>query len=145
LELISLEDSFPLREKLTRETSYIDKALAEFAKNKSKKDYVVFLEVVLVLASRNSKWLRGFTALGERLIKELNEAVATRFGARWEERREAESNEKNEVVLLSRILLEFVRQNPEDLKALFALVNVFKLRSTLDLHFVRKYLKYDLY
>lgn len=112
MELISLEDSFPLREKLTRETSYIDKALAEFAKNKTKKDYVVFLEVVLVLASRNSKWLRGFTALGERLIKELNDAVAARFGARWEDRREVESNEKNEVVLLSRILLEFVKQNP---------------------------------
>lgn len=38
-----------------------------------------------------------------------------------------------------------MRQNSEDLKALFSLVNVFKLRSTLDLHFIRKYLKYDLY
>lgn len=69
LELISLEDSFPLREKLTRETSYIDKALAEFAKNKSRKDYVVFLEVVLVLARKNNKWLRGFTTLGDKLTK----------------------------------------------------------------------------
>lgn len=68
---------------MTRETSYIDKALAEFAKNKSKKDYVVFLEVVLVLASKNSKWLRGFTALGDRLIKELTDAVQVRFSSRW--------------------------------------------------------------
>ena len=50
--------------------------------------------------------------MGDRLIKELNEAVAARFGARWDDRREVESNEKNEVVLLSRILLEFVKQNP---------------------------------
>ena len=38
-----------------------------------------------------------------------------------------------------------MEQNTEDLKALFSLVNVFKLRATLDLHFIRKYLKYDLY
>jgi hypothetical protein len=49
------------------------------------------------------------------------------------------------VIILSKILLEYVRQNTEDLKALFALVNVFKLHATLDLHFIRKYLKYDLY
>lgn len=79
---------------MTRETSYIDKALAEFAKNKSKKDYVVFLEVVLVLAKKNNKWLRGFTALGDRLMKELNDAVQTRYTPplRPEERREIENN-----------------------------------------------------
>jgi hypothetical protein len=38
-----------------------------------------------------------------------------------------------------------MRQNSDDLRALFSLVTVFKLRSTLDLHFIRKYLKYDLY
>lgn len=105
----------------------------------------MFLEVVLVLARKNNKWLRGFTSLGDRLMKELNEAVQARYQPRFEDKREIESNEKNEVVLLSKILLEFIKQNPEDLKALFSLVNVFKLRSTLDLHFIRKYLKYDLY
>jgi hypothetical protein len=49
---------------------------------------VVFLEVVLVLASKNNKWLRGFTVLGDRLIKELNEAVQTRYNSRWDDRRE---------------------------------------------------------
>jgi hypothetical protein len=122
----------------------MDKALAELAKTK-KKDYTLFLEIVLVLAKRNNRWLKGFTALAERLMKELNDAVQTRYSARPEDRRDFELNEKNEVIILSKILLEYVRQNTEDLKALFALVNVFKLHATLDLHFIRKYLKYDLY
>jgi hypothetical protein len=42
-------------------------------------------------------------------------------------------------------LLEYIKQNIDELKALFSLVGVFKLRGTLDLHFVRKFLKYDLY
>ena len=54
-------------------------------------------------------------------------------------------NEKNEVILLSKILLEYIRQNIDELKALFSLVGVFKLRGTLDLHFIRKFLKYELY
>ncbi len=75
-----------MREKLTRETSYIDKALAEFSKNK-KKDYVIFLEVILVLASKNNRWLKGFNTLGERLIKELNDAVQYKYSVRPEEKR----------------------------------------------------------
>lgn len=51
---------------------------------------------MLVLASKNSKWLRGFTTLGDRLIKELNDAVHSRYNARWDDRRddrkELESN-----------------------------------------------------
>ena len=43
------------------------------------------------------------------------------------------------------MLLEYIKQNIDDLKALFSLVGVFKLRGTLDLHFIRKFLKYDLY
>jgi hypothetical protein len=65
----------------------MDKALAELAKTK-KKDYTLFLEIVLVLAKRNNRWLKGFTALAERLMKELNDAVQTRYSARPEDRRE---------------------------------------------------------
>lgn len=99
----------------------------------------------MVLAKSNNRWLKNFTSLGERVMKELNDAVNTRYMAKIEDKREPELNEKNEVIILSKILLEYIKQNTEDLKALFSLVNVFKLRSTLDLHFIRKYLKYDLY
>lgn len=99
----------------------------------------------MVLAKSNNRWLKNFTSLGERVMKELNDAVNTRYIAKIEDKREPELNEKNEVIILSKILLEYIKQNTEDLKALFSLVNVFKLRSTLDLHFIRKYLKYDLY
>lgn len=54
-------------------------------------------------------------------------------------------NEKNEVILLAKVLLEYIKQNIDDLKALFSVVGVFKLRGTLDLHFIRRFLKYDLY
>ena len=49
------------------------------------------------------------------------------------------------MVILAKILLEYIKQNQEDLKALFALVGVFKLRGTYDFHFVKTYLRYDLY
>jgi len=61
--------------------------LAEFSKNKAKKDYIIFLEVILVLAKSNNKWLKNLTSLGERIMKELNEAVQTRYLARPEDRR----------------------------------------------------------
>jgi hypothetical protein len=38
-----MDDSYPLREKMTRDTSYIDKAFVEFSKNNNKKDYLIFL------------------------------------------------------------------------------------------------------
>mgnify|MGYP000327250703 CR=1 FL=1 len=87
MEIISLEDSFPLREKLTRETSYIDKALVELAKNKSKKEYVIFLEIIYVLAKKNSRWMKGFTSFGDKITKELNEAVHAKSNASPSEKR----------------------------------------------------------
>lgn len=49
------------------------------------------------------------------------------------------------MVLLCKILLEYCKQNTEDTRALFNLVSLFKVRSTIDLHFLRRYLKYHLY
>lgn len=48
----------------------------------------MFLEIVYVLAKRNNKWLRGFSMLGERLIKELNEAVQSKYNAKFDEKKE---------------------------------------------------------
>ena len=56
-----------------------------------------------------------------------------------------EMNEKNEVIMLSKILLEYIKQNIDELKPMFSLVGVFKLRGTLNLHFIRMFFKYDLY
>lgn len=53
---------------------------------------MIFLEVILVLASKNNRWLKGFNTLGERLIKELNDAVQLKYTARPEEKRETENN-----------------------------------------------------
>jgi len=64
----------------------MDKALAEMSKSK-KKDYILFLEIILVLAKRNNRWLKGFTTLGERIMKELNDAVQSRYTAKPEDRR----------------------------------------------------------
>jgi len=52
-----------------------------------KKDYILFLEIILVLAKRNNRWLKGFTTLGERIMKELNDAVQSRYTAKPEDRR----------------------------------------------------------
>jgi hypothetical protein len=103
------------------------------------------LEIVYVLAKKNNRWLKGFITFGDRIMKELNEAVHVRYVPRTDEKREFELNEKNEVILLSKILLEYIKQNIDELKAIFSLVGVFKLRGTLDLHFIRRFLKYDLY
>jgi hypothetical protein len=65
---------------------------------------------------------------------------------RFEDRRESEKewNDRNELVLLCKILLEYCKQNSDDIKALFSLVELFKVRSTIDLHFLRRYLKQHL-
>ena len=42
-------------------------------------------------------------------------------------------------------MLEYCKINPDDIKILFNLVVLFKIRSNFDLHFLRRYLKYDLY
>lgn len=64
---------------------------------------------------------------------------------RFEEREVQEIGEKNEIVLLSKILLEYIKQNKDEIEYLFGLVNLFKLRVTFDLHFIKIYLKYELY
>lgn len=42
---------------------------------------MVFLEIIYVLAKKNSRWLKGFTTFGDKIMKELNEAVNTRYMA----------------------------------------------------------------
>lgn len=46
LEIIKMDDSYPFREKMTRDTAYIDKVFTEFCKNTNKKDYLTFLEII---------------------------------------------------------------------------------------------------
>jgi len=61
-----LDESFPLREKLTRETGYIEKSLNEFAKTK-KRDYYIFLDIIYSLAQKSNRWLKGNVSLAERI------------------------------------------------------------------------------
>lgn len=58
-----MDDSYPLREKMTREPSYIEKTFLDYVKSPNKKDYLTFLEIVYVLASRNNKWMKGLSSL----------------------------------------------------------------------------------
>ena len=46
---------------------------------------------------------------------------------------------------MAKILLEYIKQNREDLDCLFGLANLFRLRATFDLHFLHVYFKYELY
>lgn len=86
------------------------------------------------------------TSLADRIGQEINVMVEYK-NKKFEDRRENEKewNERNELILLCKILLEYCKQNTEDTKALFSLVSLFKVRSTMDLHFLRRYLKYHLY
>lgn len=56
-----MDDSYPLREKMTRDTGYIDRAFSEFSKSANKKDYLTFLEIINELATRNNNWLKNMT------------------------------------------------------------------------------------
>ena len=47
--------------------------------------------------------------------------------------------------MLARILLEYIKQNRDDLECLFGLANLFRLRTTFDFHFLHVYFKYELY
>ena len=95
LEIIQLDDSFPLREKLTRETNYIEKTFVDYlAKTGQKSDYLNFLHIVLILAERNNKWMRGQGTLAEKLLAQLNVAIQNRM-KKYEEREVQEIGEKN--------------------------------------------------
>ena len=123
-----MDDSYPLREKMTREPSYIEKTFVEFSKNNSRKDYLTFLEIIQVLASRNNNWLRNFTNFAEKLLKQINALILTR-SKKFEEREYLELGDRNEIVLLAKILLEYVKRNVDDIEMLFGLVNIFRVRS----------------
>jgi hypothetical protein len=53
--------------------------------------------------------------------------------------------EKSEFVLLTQILLRYIEYNRDQIETLFNLMKVFKVRSIVDLHFLKKYLRYNLY
>lgn len=141
-----MDDSYPLREKLTRETNYIEKTFSEYStrNNGQRIDYFNFLQIVFVLAERNNKWMRGQTSLADKLLNQLNLAIQNKQ-KKHEDREVGEIGEKNEIILLAKILLEYIKQNRDELECLFGLANLFRLRSTFDLHFLHVYFKYDLY
>ncbi len=89
--------------------------------------------------------MKNLTSLASRIGDEIKSMVEYK-NKRFEDRRESEKewNDRNELVLLCKILLEYCKQNSDDIKALFSLVELFKVRSTIDLHFLRRYLKQHL-
>lgn len=83
---MKLDESFPLREKFTRETGYIEKTFIEYSKQK-KKDYYIFLDIIYTLAKRSSRWMKGMNSFAERIGAEIANMVEYK-NKRFEERRE---------------------------------------------------------
>jgi hypothetical protein len=78
LEIIKMDDSYPLREKMTRDTSYIDRAFGTFNISGKKGEYLTFLEIIKELATRNNNWLKDMTSFADKILKQLNLAIANR-------------------------------------------------------------------
>jgi hypothetical protein len=75
------------------------------------------------LAKRSNRWMKNLTSLANRIGDEIKSMVEYK-NKRFEDRRESEKewNDRNELVLLCKILLEYCNQNSDDIKALFSLV-----------------------
>ena len=67
--------------------------------------------------------MKNLTSLANRIGDEIKSMVEYK-NKRFEDRRESEKewNDRNELVLLCKILLEYCKQNSDDIKALFSLV-----------------------
>ncbi len=67
--------------------------------------------------------MKNLTSLANRIGDEIKSMVEYK-NKRFEDRRESEKewNDRNELVLLCKILLEYCNQNSDDIKALFSLV-----------------------
>lgn len=107
-----------MREKLTREINYIEKTFTEYSRNKQG-DYYTFLEIIYVFAKHNGRWLQGCTALADKVCKELTECINNRQRAAIEDMgckerivKEFCLNEKDEIYLLAKVLLEYIKRNP---------------------------------
>lgn len=48
---------------------------------------MIFLEIIYVLAKKNNRWMKGFTTFGDKITKELNEAVHYKYNANPAEKR----------------------------------------------------------
>ena len=99
LEIIRMDESYPLREKLTRDTEYIEKFINDFLNDETKntqtkKDYFTFLEIILELATRNNRWLKGMNSLADKILNQLIHCLENRQ-KRLEEREVQEMGEKN--------------------------------------------------
>lgn len=81
------------------------------------------MDIVYNLAKRSNRWMKNLSSLANRIGDEIKSMVEYK-NKRFEDRRESEKewNDRNELVLLCKILLEYCKQNSDDIKALFSLV-----------------------
>lgn len=89
------------------------------------------LDILKILSKRNNYWFRRNVGLANRLLNKLNIM-------------DINKREKDFEIVVQ-LLVKYARQNTSDIKILFELAKLLKIRCTVDLSFLRSFFKYDLY